>query len=109
MAEVLVVSEISLPGPLPGQSGRSSDNFDLDQTPSNAQSFRFEVESSLRPEDIPNIRFDIVDDISSGSDKTLYSGVHNGYVGSVRRDYGVYIVYKSGTSKPFKVKIYAIV
>ncbi|SDD50627.1 hypothetical protein SAMN04487767_106265 [Bacillus wiedmannii] len=109
MAEVLFVSEISLPGPLPGQSGRSSDNFDLDLAPSNAKNYRFVVESAFKPEEIPNIRFDVTDDISGGSDKTLYSGVSNGYVGSVKRDYGVYIVHKSGATKPFKVKIYAIV
>ncbi|MGF9815385.1 hypothetical protein [Bacillus toyonensis] len=105
MAEILFVSEVSRVG----GGDRSSDNFDLDRAPSNARNFRFVVESALRPEDIPNIRFDIVDDISGGSDKVLYGGVHNGYVGSVKRDYGVYIAYKSGTSAPFKVKIYAIV
>ncbi|OOR07101.1 hypothetical protein BW897_30555 [Bacillus cereus] len=105
MAEILFVSEVSRVG----GGARSSDNFDLDRAPSNAKNFRFVVESSLQPEEIPNIRFDIVDDISSASDKVLYSGVSNGYVGSVKRDRGVYIAYKSGATKPFKVKIYATV
>ncbi|HDX9614590.1 TPA: hypothetical protein ROY01_005791 [Bacillus toyonensis] len=106
MAEILFVSEVSRVG----GGSRSSDNFDLDRAPSGARNYRFVVESSLKPEEIPNIRFDIVDDISNGSDKVLYSGVYNGYTTtSIKLDYGVYIAYKSGATKPFKVKIYATV
>ncbi|ANC11391.1 MULTISPECIES: hypothetical protein [Bacillus cereus group] len=109
MARVIFISEVSLPGPLPGQSSRSSDNFDLDRAPSNATNYYFEVDSPLAPGDIPNIVFDVVDDISSGADKILYGGIRNGYTGSVKRDAGVYIVYKSGATKPFRVKIFATV
>ncbi|OOR06658.1 hypothetical protein BW897_30765 [Bacillus cereus] len=108
MSEILIASVVSLPGPLPNQDSRSSDNFITTLAPSGTTGLRVVVESTLDVYSVPYIVFDIAED-KSGSDAIIYRDVRNGYTLGFQAKQNLYIIAKGGTTKPFNIMIYAIV
>lgn len=73
MSKQLLVSIQSDPAPQPGQKNRSSDNFQFKSLPQGD----LEIDLSGNP-NAGNISFNIMKDVSLGSDPVILKSVHNG-------------------------------
>lgn len=107
MAQQLIASITSDPRPQSGQKHRSSGNFSTEGAPSGTHNIQWTIAMSdgSSPD---GITFDVMKDVSGGTDPTIWSGVRNGSQTSYSSYRSVYIANPSGASKSFTVLAYAV-
>jgi hypothetical protein len=81
---------VSEPGPQPGQDFRSSGNFSTDGTPDGTLYLYWSVENNANAE---TIEFDVMEDVSSAADRTIFPNLKNGSWTRVERNPKLYIAY----------------
>ena len=106
MTQRMISAVTSLSGPQPGQSHRSSGNFSTENTESSATTLLFKV-ATYNP-DWQAIHFDVVRDVSGGSDHTIYSNVYDGQHVSIESHRTLYISNPKGTNSDFTVECYQV-
>ncbi|MWC29138.1 DeoR family transcriptional regulator [Paenibacillus sp. MMS18-CY102] len=106
-AKILISSVTSSPTPQAGQSSRSSGNFSTDTLPPNTINFQWEI-SSFGSDDPNSISFSVAQDVSGGSDPTIFTNVVNGKYTDVYEHRSLYIAKPNGATANFVVSIFAI-
>ncbi|MBH5318808.1 DeoR family transcriptional regulator [Paenibacillus sp. GSMTC-2017] len=103
----LVASIRSEKAPLSGQKNRSSGNFSTEVLPTGTKRLLWEVEGGgVDPYDIT---FNVMRDVSAGTDPVELEGVITGNASRVVSARSLYIANPSGAQSSFVVKVYAIV
>lgn len=109
MAQSLIASVESDPGPQRGQKHRSSGNFSTDNVPDGTNGLLWKVVPDNSGVDPNAISFDVMEDVSVGHDPTWWSGVKNNQQTSYKSSRHIYIANSSGASgSDFKVLVYAV-
>ena len=106
MTQRMLSAVTSLSGPQSGQKSRSSGNFSTENTESSATTLLFKV-ATYNP-DWQAIHFDVEQDVSGGSDKTIYSDVYDGQHVAIRSHRNLYISNPKGTNSDFTVECYQV-
>ena len=105
-SQQLIAAVRSDPGPQPGQSHRSSGNFSTDNAASSATSFLFKIDQSNPKWE--SIHFDVMQDVSGGTDPVIYTDVYDGNRESVVRQRSLYIANPAGADSDFTVEVYQV-
>ncbi len=104
--EQLIAAVQSDPHPQPGQEHRSSGNFSTDNAASSATSFVFKVDKSNPKWN--SIHFDVMQDVSGGTDPVIYTNVFDGNRETVVRERSLYIANPEGADADFTVEVYQV-
>ncbi|PFJ91591.1 DeoR family transcriptional regulator [Bacillus cereus] len=105
MPEQLIATVLSQTSPLEGQSNRSSGNFSTESLPVGTQYLKWVITDGGNP-DI--ISFNVMKDVSSGTDPIIFSAVLNGNKTTVESARSLYIANPRNAADPFNVSVYAI-
>lgn len=102
-AETQIAAVTSLSTPQEGQKNRSSGNFSVENLPAGTYALKFVVEGTNS-----GTHFNVMKDVSGGTDPTIWSNVYSGNTTDVQTDRSFYIANPSGTNSNFTVKVYAL-
>ncbi|WP_242068072.1 DeoR family transcriptional regulator [Priestia endophytica] len=102
-AETQIAAVTSLSTPQEGQKNRSSGNFSVENLPAGTYALKFVVEGANS-----GTHFNVMKDVSGGTDPTIWSNVYSGNTTDVQTDRSFYIANPSGTNSNFTVKVYAL-
>lgn len=102
-AETQIAAVTSLSTPQEGQKNRSSGNFSVENLPAGTYALKFVVEGANS-----GTHFNVMKDVSGGTDSTIWSNVYSGNTTDVQTDRSFYIANPSGTNSNFTVKVYAL-
>ncbi|WP_411205876.1 DeoR family transcriptional regulator [Priestia filamentosa] len=102
-AETQIASVTSLSTPQEGQKNRSSGNFSIENLPAGTYALKFVVDGANS-----STHFNVMKDVSGGTDPTIWSNVYSGNTTDVQTDRSFYIANPSGTNSNFTVKVYAL-
>ena len=102
-AETQIAAVPSLSTPQEGQKNRSSGNFSVENLPAGTYALKFVVEGANS-----GTHFNVMKDVSGGTDPTIWSNVYSGNTTDVQTDRSFYIANPSGTNSNFTVKVYAL-
>ncbi|MCY8233496.1 DeoR family transcriptional regulator [Priestia endophytica] len=102
-AETQIAAVTSLSTPQEGQKNRSSGNFSVENLPAGTYALKFVVEGGNS-----GTHFNVMKDVSGGTDPTIWSNVYSGNTTDVQTDRSFYIANPSGTNSNFTVKVYAL-
>ncbi|WP_420892563.1 DeoR family transcriptional regulator [Priestia filamentosa] len=102
-AETQIAAVTSLSTPQEGQKNRSSGNFSVENLPAGTYALKFVVEGANS-----GTHFNVMKDVSGGTDPTIWSNVYSGNTTNVQTDRSFYIANPSGTNSNFTVKVYAL-
>ncbi|MDO8161668.1 DeoR family transcriptional regulator [Bacillus toyonensis] len=105
MAEQLIATVFSQSTPLPGQKNRSSGNFSTEFLPPGTLYLKWIITGGGDP-DI--ISFNVMKDVSAGTDPVIFSGVLSGNRTNVVSERSLYIANPKNALDPFTVSVYAI-
>ncbi|WP_089941601.1 hypothetical protein [Candidatus Entotheonella palauensis] len=107
MAESLLCGIRSDDRPQSGQDNRSSGDFTTQEAPSGTNMLRWTVEDS-RGATLSGVTFNVMVDVSGGSDRTLYADVTNGSTTPYMAERQVYIANPGSIRERFFVSAFAI-
>ncbi|QIW21385.1 DeoR family transcriptional regulator [Bacillus thuringiensis] len=105
MAEQLIATVLSQSAPLAGQKNRSSGNFSTEFFPPGTQYLKWVITGGGDPN---IISFNVMKDVSAGTDPVVFHDVLSGNRTSVVSARSLYIANPKNALDPFNVSVYAI-
>ncbi|PEA01655.1 hypothetical protein CON37_26690 [Bacillus cereus] len=107
--ETHITTIVSGPRPQSGQKNRSSGNFKIQNLPTGARGIKWVLEANGSDQPT-NILFNVMHDVTAGSDPVIWRGVKHGTIKieHIATGFRYYIANPSGATQNFTVKVYAI-